>query len=68
MRIELSNSNLTIKLFPESYHEATQLKDFFAAAGAKTTVAITQDADTARAGAAVAAVPALWKATQLATS
>lgn len=68
MRVVLSNSDTTLTLVPETFDEATQLKAFFTAAGALTTVAASQGADTGRAGNAVAAAPTLWKSTILALS
>lgn len=53
MRAVLSNSNNTIRLIAENSDDKTQLDAFFAAAGAKTTAAITNPSDTARSGHAV---------------
>lgn len=53
MRAELSNSNNTILLVAENSLDKVALDAFFAAAGGKTTAAITNPSDTARSGYAV---------------
>lgn len=68
MRAVLSGADKVLTLIPESYDDGVQLKAFFTAAGSLTTVAVTQGADTGRAGHAVASVPTFWKSTILTLS
>ena len=53
MRIELNSTSLIATFIPETQHEVDQLNTWFTAGSAKTTVALTQGADTGREGHAV---------------
>lgn len=53
MRIELSNSDKTAKLIPETQHEVDQIHAFYTASSALTTAALTLVTDTGREGHAV---------------